>query len=62
MINFYDSMIYICFNYDISEYLRTVCVIVFTFEMQHFFLQLVQSANRQINLDIQKDLPETLQL
>jgi len=64
MSNFYDSTTYICmyfFTYD-KQYLGTVCVIIFTSEKQHFFLQLVQPANHQINLDIQKDLQETLQL
>jgi len=55
--------IYVCifFIYD-KQYLRTVCVIIFTSEKQHFFLQLVQPANHQTNLDIPKDLQETLQL
>lgn len=39
-----------------------VCVIMCTSEKQCFFLQLEQPASLQINLDIQKDLAETLQL
>ena len=39
-----------------------VCVIMCTSEKQCFFLQLEQPASLEINLDIQKDLAETLQL